>query len=810
MTTTTREPSGTRQSNRAHQPLFFHHEVPCEHPVGALDKDSRSSILKRLPSIPGWPESKPNKKGPRYLDGARRILEWLAKHDGEGWQDRWEAADGDTFIWIDNLAEGRSTWREGMVGGLRFLLLARAIRPSYAFFSRFMACSLFDQAQMVLDPALFARLDELGSELGLTLYQHHEAKKIIVKLTLHTGKSVRDLTDRDFFELRAAQVQLYGKTAHGVAAAWELLRGAGVLSVTGSLREVLRRGQRPTAELVDSYGLRCTPIRDLLVRYLNERRPGLDYGSFRQLVRKLAKTFWGDIERHHPGIDSLHLPAEVATAWKERLRVVTRPDGSTTPRKEYHSILISVQAFYSDVQAWALEDASWAPFASPSPIARGETDGMIKQKKATQAVMHQRIRDRLPHLPRLIDAAEHHRESMAVLLKKASEAPIGTEFEHEGVRFRRRSQYNPIIKRSSRMEGVSVVLAEELDTGTLVNLTHAEDEAFWAWAMVETLRHTGIRIEELLELTHLALVQYRLPDTGEVVPLLQIVPSKSNEERLLLISPELASVLATIITRLRAQNGGNIPTVSRYDPTEKIHGPPLPHLFQRRTQRSSGRSTPISQNGVYRLLQQVVDHAGITDNTGQPLNYLPHDFRRLFTTEAVTGGLPVHIAAKLLGHHHISTTESYLAVFQNELIRTYRAFLDKRRATWPVEEYREPTDAEWQEFHQHFHQRKLELGTCGRPYGSPCQHEHACVRCPMLRMDPKQRGRLVEIIHNLSERIQEAKLNGWLGEVQGLNTSLEAAKKKLVSLDRSTQRAQANGGNGPTLLGISTIGTSSN
>lgn len=40
--------------------------------------------------------------------------------------------------------------------------------------------------------------------------------------------------------------------------------------------------------------------------------------------------------------------------------------------------------------------------------------------------------------------------------------------------------------------------------------THREDESFWAWAIVETLRHTGIRLEELLEITHLALVSYQL------------------------------------------------------------------------------------------------------------------------------------------------------------------------------------------------------------------------------------------------------------------------------------------------------------
>lgn len=40
------------------------------------------------------------------------------------------------------------------------------------------------------------------------------------------------------------------------------------------------------------------------------------------------------------------------------------------------------------------------------------------------------------------------------------------------------------------------------------------------------LRHTGVRIEELTELSHHSLIHYTLPATGELVPLLQIAPSK--------------------------------------------------------------------------------------------------------------------------------------------------------------------------------------------------------------------------------------------------------------------------------------------
>jgi len=63
----------------------------------------------------------------------------------------------------------------------------------------------------------------------------------------------------------------------------------------------------------------------------------------------------------------------------------------------------------------------------------------------------------------------------------------------------------------------------------------------------------------------------------------------------------------------------------------------------------------------------------------------------------------------------------------------------------------------------------------------------------MLRVSPRQRPRLIEIIRNLGERISEARMNGWLGEVQGLEVSLEAAKRKLISLDRSLERNRNTG-----------------
>lgn len=193
----------------------------------------------------------------------------------------------------------------------------------------------------------------------------------------------------------------------------------------------------------------------------------------------------------------------------------------------------------------------------------------------------------------------------------------------------------------------------------------------------------------------------------------------------------------------------------------------------------------MSSSYVIKLLDELVTTAKITNNGGTPAKFSPHDFRRIFATEAVASGLPVHITAKILGHDSIATTQTYAAVYDQDVIEHHRAYIARRRALRPSQEYREPTDSEWDEFLGHFAQRKLELGTCGRAYGTGCQHEHACIRCPMLRPDPAQHQRLQQIIDSLDGRIAEASNRGWLGEVDGLRTSRAAAEQKLTQMQRT-------------------------
>ena len=227
--------------------------------------------------------------------------------------------------------------------------------------------------------------------------------------------------------------------------------------------------------------------------------------------------------------------------------------------------------------------------------------------------------------------------------------------------------------------------------------------------------------------------------------------------------------------------------MTSYDVHERVWNPPMPLLFQRGIGNERRAFTP---SAIRKLLNNALQATALTDANGDPLTFQAHDFRRIFVTDAIMNGLPPHIAQLICGHKTIDTTMGYKAVYPAETIEAHRAFIARRRETRPSEEYRTPTDAEWGAFLAHFETRKVSVGTCARAFGSPCIHEHACVRCSLLRPDPAQRTRLEEIRDNLEARIIEAKREGWLGEVEGLQVSYSGVKDKLTQIDATLHEAR--------------------
>jgi len=564
-----------------------------------------------------------------------RMLDWLELHPGDTWQERWKATGTDAAVGRD--------WRPGVLAGLAaagrpdppaglarmlgvgLLQLAGAdvVRPALPWLLATASPTRLPDEMALRDPEGFSALAALRAECAASGSTFRLGLQRIALVMAAKGGLARDITPGDCMELmeRSSEV-IPGRSAGNSPFFYELLRRAGGFppGAPPTVRMISTRfpGQLTPEQLVGRYDLACGPVRDLLVDYLRERQPGIDYSTLKAVTTALALRFWKDLETHHPGIGSLRLPPGIAAAWKQRLRAVSADSAVT--------VMNLVRAFYLDLAQWALDEpARWGPWAVPCPVRSGDLQ-FKKEITRRKARMDQRTRERLPLLPALAAAALRGRSTAAATLEAARAAGPGELFTVAGRTLRRASVCRPSPFR---------VWAEDPGTGRRRDLIREEDSAFWAWAAVEVLRTTGIRIEELTELSHHSLVQYRVPATGELIPLLSVAPSKTDEERLLVISPELADVLSAVISRIRGSDG-IVPLLAAYDKHECTWNPPMPLLFQRDI---GAERRPVPAHGIRGLIHAMIASAGLVGPSGTPLAFTPHDFRRIFATDAKRRGV---------------------------------------------------------------------------------------------------------------------------------------------------------------------------
>jgi len=139
-------------------------------------------------------------------------------------------------------------------------------------------------------------------------------------------------------------------------------------------------------------------------------------------------------------------------------------------------------------------------------------------------------------------------------------------------------------------------------------------------------------------------------------------------------------VLSEIVTRVRGDDGA-VPLVAAYDYQERVWNPPMPLLFQR---RQGAENRAIGGPAIRELISDALASTGITDAADRPLRFVPHDFRRIFITDAIMHGMPPHIAQLVAGHRDIGVTLGYKAVYPEEVISAHRAFIARRRALRPA------------------------------------------------------------------------------------------------------------------------------
>ncbi|MHB1555500.1 MAG: site-specific integrase [Acidimicrobiales bacterium] len=499
MTTTgTVEPGAV--AGRPERPLG---SVPTWFPARALQdtwpatRRSREDLVVRLGAAPFVPEQRATRAKVRSATGLGLALDWLEDQEGGTWQQRWlkSGAEEARAAWREVptswlAARGdRSRWHSGaLVESVPVLIAADAIRPSLGWlvdggagrgsgvFVRAMAAARDPEGFSALGAACDADPSISATARSLVLYRS-------AQIMAAKGGRLADVCVGDVVEVIDALTEVHRPRNLGCALLYRLLAQMGTFGpdAPATLRALRVGGQRSPEELIDRYGLLCRPVRDLLVDYLRERQPALDYVSLEQLAYHLGKLFWSDLERHHPGIDNLRLSFEVADAWKRRLRtrskMVTAPTGErvtlSVERISYQSCLTPVRAFYLDLAHWASEDPGrWGAWVAPCPIGEEE----ISQKKylrQRKSRLDARTRERLAVLPVLQRRLAERHTAAHALLETARRVAPGAAFEADGVRLVRRlvdCQHRP-----------SALWADDPCSGERRELVLEEEHAFWGF-----------------------------------------------------------------------------------------------------------------------------------------------------------------------------------------------------------------------------------------------------------------------------------------------------------------------------------------
>lgn len=753
-------------------------EAPPQ-PQGDLGCASIEDI--RTVAMRVWPE--PVSRVKSRARGLGRLGEHLQRFPGDTWQQRWEASGLNARGNPVRELSAKSDAAASLTQALEAMFALRIIQPTLeAFrsnqFKDYPAAFLAAQN----DPELNHYVTAVENADTTRHFKRWARFDVCCALTIQ-GITFADLTPESFLHYaiatREAAMAAYSISTYVGHLAWQVLHEIGHFPKTTppTLRAALRAPQMTPTQLVDQYDVASPSVRQLLIDYLDRRSAELDYSSLSSLATILVLNFWKNVEKINPDQADLRLSEATYQQW--RAAITLREDG--TPRRA-DGVLFSVRALYFDIQAWAVhEPQRWAIWSVPCPISRSEIRATAKRRRRAKEKTHATIRTLQPLLPALVDYVDSTYDHSRQLLTIATAAEPQQQFAVNSTVYTR--LFTVADQRRERLHGTANIRVRDEQTGKAINVTLEEDTAFWSWAIVETLRHSGLRLEELLELSQLSIRQYQRPN-GEVIALLVVAPSKTDRERVIPMSAELFHIIACIIRRLTA-NRATIPLATRYDVHERITTDPQPFLFQRRIGQRNEVMTP---GAVGEMLRRVGRRLARQDQRFADIHFRPHDFRRLFATDLVNHGLPIHIGAALLGHLNLETTRGYVAVFEEDVVRHYQAHLQRRRAVRPTSEYRPVTDDEWTEFEEHFDKRKLELGNCGRPYATPCSHEHACIRCPMLHIDPKMISRLDEIETDLVNRRERAKTEGWIGEIEGIDLTLSFLRSKRRETERMSRR----------------------
>jgi site-specific recombinase XerD len=228
-------------------------------------------------------------------------------------------------------------------------------------------------------------------------------------------------------------------------------------------------------------------------------------------------------------------------------------------------------------------------------------------------------------------------------------------------------------------------LPKFLDDPTIARvLTAARTADPLARVVVEVLAHTGLRVGELCDLEHDAVIEM-----GKAW-WLRVPVGKLHNDRFVPLLPSLVALLAEWTAT---------------------------HANDRTGRMLTKDGQPLNRHQITRIVNRVAKDAGVG-------HIHPHQLRHTLATQAINRGMRLEAIAALLGHRSLRMTMTYARIANATVAAEYHAAADKVAAL-----YRDHDETlEMRQLRQEHH-RLLGNGWCTRPRGTDCVFEAVCEGC---------------------------------------------------------------------------------
>jgi integrase len=325
---------------------------------------------------------------------------------------------------------------------------------------------------------------------------------------------------------------------------------------------------------------------------------------------------------------------------------------------------------------------------------------------------------------------------------------------------RRRLMFDTDIPRQP--ESLPRALPPDIDAAVMTAVAGLEDR--FARVGITVLRHTGLRIGELLDLELDHLVDYGPNGTWLRVPL-----GKLNNERSVPVDDIALETLDEWLAHRPSQRAQPHPR----------DGHLADFVFVEQGRR-------LGTARIQRGLRDAVTAAGVTGPDGKPLRVVAHQLRHTWATELANAGMSMQALMTLLGHRSPEMTIRYARLASPTLKAAYDQAAGKiaRRIPVAVAGRPAPPDrVEW--LAAEMLKTRVAHGYCSRDLAAEaCPYANICETCPNYVTTADFAPVIEAQVADIRQLRDDAEARGWTAETarhQRVITSLEGHLHRLTA-----------------------------